>query len=201
MPRSCSGDNIYPNGPTGGADGVSDAKRFDEILLEPYKDFGSIAPDFRIYATLGNHDWRTSREAALSEVRYLETTKPFYMDGIFYRVSPPGRPDVEMFVLDTEVLLAGETVYEAELADDGSELPGAHIGRAGTLDEAPERTRTEHGRVARTVFAAIHSALEDRHGASSDLVIGRQQVPAGSRPSPPDPADNVQICGHVPGRA
>src|SRR5688572_27452123 len=23
------GDNIYPNGPTGGADGVSDAKRFD----------------------------------------------------------------------------------------------------------------------------------------------------------------------------
>lgn len=118
------GDNIYPNGPTGGADGVSDAKRFDEILLEPYKDFGRIAPNFRIYATLGNHDWRTSREAALSEVRYLETTKPFYMDGIFYRVSPPGRPDVEIFVLDTEVLLAGETVYEAELADDGSELPG-----------------------------------------------------------------------------
>ena len=29
--QSCSGDNIYPNGPTGGADGVSDAKRFDDI--------------------------------------------------------------------------------------------------------------------------------------------------------------------------
>jgi tartrate-resistant acid phosphatase type 5 len=118
------GDNIYPNGPTGGADGVSDSKRFGEILLEPFKDFGGIAPEFRIYAALGNHDWRTSRKAALSEVRYLETTKPFYMDGIFYRVSPPGRSDVELFVLDTEVLLAGETVYEAELADDGSELPG-----------------------------------------------------------------------------
>ena len=132
------GDNIYPNGPTGGADGVSDAKRFDEILLEPYRDFGSIAPDFRIYATLGNHDWRTSREAALSEVRYFETTKPFYMDGIFYRVSPPGRPDVEIFVLDTEVLLAAETVYEAELADDGSELPGT------TLEEPEPWTKPQN---------------------------------------------------------
>ena len=134
------GDNVYPNGPTGGADGVSDAKRFDDIFLKPFKDFASLGPDFRIYATLGNHDWRTSREAALSEVRYLETTRPFYMDGIIYRVKP--RFDVEIFVLDTEVLLASETVYEAELADDGSELPGRVV-------EEPEpwtRPQTERER-------------------------------------------------------
>lgn len=118
------GDNIYPDGPTGGADGRDDAKRFDDILLKPFRDLGRLAEDFPIYATLGNHDWRTSREAAMAEVRYLETTPPFYMDGISYRVKPPaGNGDVEIFVLDTEVLLAGTTVYEAELADDGSELP------------------------------------------------------------------------------
>ena len=122
------GDNIYPNGPTGGADGVDDAKRFDEILLTPFRDFGQLAPDFRIYATLGNHDWRTSREAALGEVRYLETTKPFYMDGIRYRVRPPAaNGDVEIFALDTEVLLAGITVYDDALADDGSELPSTKV--------------------------------------------------------------------------
>jgi 3',5'-cyclic AMP phosphodiesterase CpdA len=118
------GDNIYPNGPTGGADGVDDAKRFNDILLTPFKNFGTFAKDFRIYATLGNHDWRTSREAAMSEVRYFETTPPFYMDGIAYRVKPPaGKGNVEIFVVDTTVLLAGTTVYEDALADDGSELP------------------------------------------------------------------------------
>ena len=122
------GDNIYPNGPTGGADGVDDAKRFDEILLTPFRDFGKLAPDFRIYVTLGNHDWRTSREAALGEVRYFETTRPFYMDGIRYRVQPPAaHGDVEIFALDTEVLLAGTTVYDDLLADDGSELPPVKV--------------------------------------------------------------------------
>jgi len=122
------GDNIYPNGPTGGLDGVDDAKRFDDILLTPFRDFGRIAPAFRIYVTLGNHDWRTSREAALGEVHYLETTRPFYMDGLRYRVQPPAaKGEVELFALDTTVLLAGTTVYEDALADDGSELPPAEL--------------------------------------------------------------------------
>ena len=122
------GDNIYPNGPTGGADGVPDAVRFDRIFRKPFGDFGRIAPDFRIYAVLGNHDWRTSREAAFGEVRYLETTRPFYMDGIRYRVQPPAaHGDVEIFALDTEVLLGGTTVYDDALADDGSELPPAKL--------------------------------------------------------------------------
>jgi phosphodiesterase/alkaline phosphatase D-like protein len=146
------GDNIYPNGPTGGADGVSDAKRFDEILLTPFKDFERFAPDFRIYAALGNHDWRTSREAALAEVAYMERTRPFYMDGIIYRVTPPGHPDVELFVLDTEVLLAGQTVYEAELADDGSELPGR------VIDERPAWAKPQTDR-ERNMVAWLDQAL------------------------------------------
>ena len=148
------GDNVYPDGPTGGADGVSDAKRFDDILLAPFKDFASFAPGFRIYAALGNHDWRTSREAALGEVAYLERTPPFYMDGLIYRVVPPGHPDVEIFVLDTVVLLAGETVYEAELADDGSELPGREI------DQRPEWTRPQTER-EKTMVAWLDRSLRE----------------------------------------
>ena len=149
------GDNIYPNGPTGGADGISDDKRFADILFRPYGNFGSLGPQFRIYSTLGNHDWRTSREAALGEVAYLARTPPFYMDGTIYRVKPPGHPDVELFVLDTEVLLAGETVYKAQLADDGSELPGREI------QKRPEWTRPqterERGMVAWLERSLRHS--------------------------------------------
>ena len=149
------GDNIYPDGPTGGKDGRSDAKRFEDILLRPYKGFGSLAPDFRIYATLGNHDWRTSREAALAEVAYLERTHPFYMDGLIYSVKPPaGRGDVEIFVIDTEVLLSTETLYDAELADDGSELPGR------TLDERKPWTRPQTER-ERNMVAWLDQSLRD----------------------------------------
>ena len=132
------GDNIYPDGATGGADGRSDAKRFQDILTRPYGQFTRLGPDFRIYAALGNHDWRTSREAAMGEVKFLETTPPFYMDGIIYRVMPEAaHGEVELFVLDTEVLLAGQTVYKAELADDGSELPGR------TLQVRPDWTKPQ----------------------------------------------------------
>ncbi len=149
------GDNIYPNGPTGGKDGRSDAKRFDDILLRPYRDFGSFAPDFRIYATLGNHDWRTSREAALAEVAYFERTRPFYMDGLIYSVKPPaGRGEVEIFVLDTEVLLSGETLYDGELADDGSELPGR------TLDVRPSWTMPQTER-ERNMVAWLDQSLRN----------------------------------------
>lgn len=145
------GDNIYPDGATDGADGRDDAKRFDDILLTPFRDFGSLAPDFRIYSTLGNHDWRTSRAAALAQVRYLEITPPFYMDGIIYRVKPPaGRGDVEIFVLDTEVLLAGAAVYRANLAEDGSELPGTQpvTPRPWTVPQTEQERRMAQWREA-----------------------------------------------------
>jgi len=117
------GDNIYPDGATAGADGRDDGERFRKILLEPYAPLAEFSEYFRIYVTLGNHDWRTSREGAMAQVRYAETTRPLYMDGIRYKVAPTGDPrELEVFVLDTHVLLSGVTVLEDELADDGSEL-------------------------------------------------------------------------------
>jgi hypothetical protein len=96
-----------------------------------------------IYAALGNHDWHTSREAAMAQVKYLQTTPPFYMDGIAYRVQPPaGRGEVEIFVIDTEVLLAGTTVYEDKLADDGSELSTTELD----VPEPWSKPRTERER-------------------------------------------------------
>ena len=117
------GDNIYPDGATAGADGRDDAERFRKIFAEPYASFAALSPNFHVYVALGNHDWRTSREGAMAQVRFHETTPPFYMDGIRYRFAPTGDPrDLEIFVLDTHVLLSGVTVLEDELADDGSEL-------------------------------------------------------------------------------
>lgn len=117
------GDNIYPDGATQGADGRDDGQRFRDIFTEPYGGFGWGQRDFRIYAVLGNHDWHTSRAAALSEVAFLSRTPPFYMDGISYAAKPPAaKGEVEVFALDTHVLLAGEKVLDDKLADDGSEV-------------------------------------------------------------------------------
>ena len=145
------GDNIYPNGPTLGADGVPDSKRFEEILSAPFRDFTSLGPGFRIYSALGNHDWRTSREAALGEVRYLETTPPFFMNGLFYSTR---NDDVEIFVLDTTVLLAGTTVYEDHLAGDGSELPPSKI-------EEPRPWTVPATEQERNMVAWLERALRD----------------------------------------
>jgi hypothetical protein len=117
------GDNIYPDGATLGADGRNDADRFQHVFADPYGRFASFGPDFRFYATLGNHDWHTSRAGAMAQVAYLTNTKPFSMDGLIYRVSPPEtRGEVEIFVLDTQVLLGGLNVMEAELSEDGRPL-------------------------------------------------------------------------------
>ncbi len=117
------GDNIYPDGATAGTDGRDDATRFRKVLYEPYAPLAENAPAFRIYVALGNHDWRTSRAGAMAQVTYAEETRPFYMEGIRYRAAPTGDPrELEIFVLDTHVLLSGVTVLEDELADDGSEL-------------------------------------------------------------------------------
>ncbi|WP_146909293.1 metallophosphoesterase [Arenimonas daejeonensis] len=163
------GDNIYPDGPTGGADGRDDGKRFDDILLAPYRNFVTLGEDFRIYATLGNHDWRTSREAAMAEVDYLSKTRPFYMDGIFYRVKPPaGRGEVELFVIDTEVMLAGTTVYEAELADDGSELPPHEI-------DEPKPWAKPQNEAERGMAAWLERSLRDSD-ARWKIVVGHHPL-------------------------
>ncbi|HEU4515967.1 MAG TPA: metallophosphoesterase [Steroidobacteraceae bacterium] len=122
------GDNIYPEGATAGADGRDDAERFRKIFHEPYSPLSSNGSQFRIYATLGNHDWKTSRAGAMAQVKYLTETRPFYMDGIRYRVAPTGDPrEVEIFVLDTHVMLSDHSILDDALTDDGRELDSGKI--------------------------------------------------------------------------
>lgn len=124
------GDNIYPDGATAGADGIDDALRFRDLLTIPYGPLGDGRKDFRIYTVLGNHDWHTSREGAMAQVRFMETSPPFYMKGLFYRIVPPaGRGAVEIFAIDTQVLLAGTTIYKAVLADDAAEAPSTKLDK------------------------------------------------------------------------
>ncbi|MBL4854307.1 MAG: metallophosphoesterase [Robiginitomaculum sp.] len=100
------GDNIYPDG----ADGSSaDAQRFEDTLIKPYSDLGGTDENFRIYPALGNHDWDTSRVGAFAQISFLENTRPFFMDGPFYSVRPvDGNNQVEIFVIDTQMILAAE---------------------------------------------------------------------------------------------
>ncbi len=118
------GDNIYPDG----ADGRDDAERFRKIFHEPYAPLAANGPDFRIYAALGNHDWKTSREGATAQVRYLTETPPFYMEGLRYRVAPTGDArEVEVFVIDTHVLLSGYSILDDALDDDAREVDSGEI--------------------------------------------------------------------------
>jgi hypothetical protein len=163
------GDNIYPNGATLGADGHDDAGRFRKLLHAPFHDLVSGQRDFRIYSTLGNHDWNTSREGALAELRYLEKTPPFYMDGLVYRVQPAAaRGTVEIFAIDTTLLLAANDVPEALLDDDGGEVASAELDDV----EPWMRPRTA---IERNMVAWLDRAL-----ASSDaewkIVIGHHPL-------------------------
>lgn len=116
------GDNIYPDGATAGRD-ERDAQRFKDLFVDPFTALAAGLPSFKIYAVLGNHDWRTSREGAFAQVKFLESTPPFHMDGIFYRAkSVIEGNDIEVFAIDTEVLLASASVRKPVLADDASEV-------------------------------------------------------------------------------
>jgi 3',5'-cyclic AMP phosphodiesterase CpdA len=115
------GDNIYPDGATAGADGRDDDERFRKLFIEPYGPLAESSADFRMYVTLGNHDWRTSLDGVLSQVRFHENTPPFFMDGFSYRAQPPvANGTVELFVIDTEMLLSRVQVPETAVAADGS---------------------------------------------------------------------------------
>jgi tartrate-resistant acid phosphatase type 5 len=116
------GDNIYPDGATMGTDGFDDEERFRKLFEVPFGDMGAGNDDYRIYVAMGNHDWNTSREGAMAQIEYMEKNAPFYVDSNIYRVKPPaGRGEIELFIIDTAVLLASTTVMEDSLNPDGSE--------------------------------------------------------------------------------
>ena len=124
------GDNIYPSGATLGADGIDDSKRFKDLLQDPFGNLVESPADYLTYVTLGNHDWETSRAGGFAQIRYLETAPGFYIDGPFYSVKPPaGEGQVELFVIDTSMILATVDVRADTLNDDGSE------GSLGDIEE------------------------------------------------------------------
>jgi tartrate-resistant acid phosphatase type 5 len=163
------GDNIYPDGATLGADGRDDAKRFQDMFVEPYGKFGWGNPDFRIYSVLGNHDWHTSRAAALLQVDFLKNTRPFFMDGLTYAAVPGGTGgEVEVFALDTHVLLAGEKVLDDKLADDGSEI-------ATTRLETPDAWAVPATPSERAMIADLQRRLQASK-ARWKIVIGHHPL-------------------------
>ena len=116
------GDNIYPSGATLGADGFDDATRFKDMLTQPFGNLVDDSEDFMTYAVLGNHDWLTSREGGFAQIEFLKNADEFYIDGPFYSVKPPaGKGQIEIFVIDTSMMLATVPIYEAHINDDGSE--------------------------------------------------------------------------------
>lgn len=117
------GDNIYPSGATLGADGKDDATRFYDNLTSPYGNLVTGIPDYTVYVTLGNHDWETSRAGGFAQIEFLENSEDFYMDGPFYSVKPPsGKGAIELFVIDTSMMLASATVYEDYLDENAAEV-------------------------------------------------------------------------------
>ena len=181
------GDNIYPSGAEANED---DRHRFRVMFSEPFGDFGSGNPDYRIYTALGNHDWRTSREGAMAQVTFLRDNPPFFMDGNVYRVKPPAaKGQVEIFVIDTTVLLAGETVPLANLHPDGSE---AATGKIESFDPwaKPATTRERNmadwleeslrGSTARWRFVAAHHPIWSTGGYKFEQarVLRRLLLPA-----------------------
>lgn len=173
-PRACAfatmlGDNVYPDGLTLGADGRSDADRLRKLFVEPFGSLREGDPDFRVYVALGNHDWHTSRESAMAQQRFAQSTPPFYMDGLFYRVSPPAAAGlVELFVIDTNLLLAAVAVHEGAVSDEGNEIVFRELEERGEW-ELPS-TQAE-----REMAAWLEQALASST-ASWKIVIGHHPL-------------------------
>jgi tartrate-resistant acid phosphatase type 5 len=166
------GDNIYPDGAVLGSDGISDERRFEDMLERPFRDLGAGVEDFRIYTLLGNHDWHHSREGAEAQRDWLRAHPRFVMPDFHYRVVPAGfEGEVELFVIDTEMLLAGTEVRKDELDAEGRPLD------TGKLEEWPDfvRARTES---ERRMVEWLGEALADSK-ARWKLVLGHHALWSG----------------------
>ena len=116
------GDNIYPDG-ADAKDGKDDQKRMGDLILTPLLPLLNQDPEFVVYSALGNHDWKTSRKGVELQTQWMAEQKQFHMDDKGYYSYTKGElaNDVEFFVLDTNMLLSGQTFYEVPLNPDGSE--------------------------------------------------------------------------------
>lgn len=145
------GDNIYPSGATLGADGKDDKQRFKDMFEDPFGSMVKSPATYRTYVTLGNHDWKSSRAGGFAQIDYLENQPGFYMDGPYYSVKPEGtNGDVELFVVDTSMILASVPVLDDSLNPDGSEgslgeiKPPNYFVEPLTVDEKNQPTWLEN---------------------------------------------------------
>lgn len=116
------GDNIYPDGADAN-DGKDDQKRMNELILKPLTPLLLEQPELVVYSALGNHDWKTSRKGVELQRQWMAKQKNFHMGekGYYsYKKGTPGN-DIEFFVIDSNMLLSGQTFYEVPLNPDGSE--------------------------------------------------------------------------------
>ncbi len=166
------GDNIYPDGATLGSDGISDARRFEDMLDRPFAALGQGIDHFTTYAILGNHDWHHSREGALAQWEYLKAHPRFTMDGLFYSAQPKGlEGQLELFFIDTEMLLASTTVRKDELDGEGNEMD------SGELEEFPEFAKPATD-AERAMVAWLDRALK-RSKARWKIVLGHHALWSG----------------------
>lgn len=180
------GDNIYPSGATAGADGRDDERRFHELLWLPYKGLREQDRDFVIYPVLGNHDWDTSREGAMAQVAWLTQSPLYHVDGVYYRARPA--PGVELFAIDTTLLLNAETVFEDALnergepidtgVEDDEEPWATPVGDETRMLEWLERSLAESD--ARWKLVVGHHALWSSSGTKHEeaRVLRRLLMPA-----------------------
>lgn len=129
------GDNIYPNG-ADYHDGKDDQQRMDDLIAKPLTPLLKNKPNLKIYSSLGNHDWKSSRLGIKKQIEWMKDHPNFTLEDPGYYKFTKGRPgqDVEFFILDTNVLLAGQKLYEVPLNSDGSEIPD-DIALAKSLGE------------------------------------------------------------------
>ncbi|KAA1159834.1 serine/threonine protein phosphatase [Pseudoalteromonas fuliginea] len=116
------GDNVYPDGADAN-DCKDDQKRLHDLIYAPLKPLFDADPSLIVYSALGNHDWRSSRKGVALQTEWMAQQPNFFMgeQGYYsYKKGTPGN-DVEFFVLDTNMLLAGQTYYKVPLNPDGSE--------------------------------------------------------------------------------
>ncbi len=137
---------------------------------EPFGRFAELGADFRIYA-----DARQSRLEDLARGRAGAGRLPDAHRAVLHgrnRLSRAAarrrRAQVELFVIDTTVLLAGQTVYEDALADDASEL-------RPTRREDPDPWVVPKTRSERDMVAWLERSLTESD-ARWKIVIGHHPL-------------------------
>ncbi|WP_233520626.1 metallophosphoesterase [Flocculibacter collagenilyticus] len=129
------GDNIYPDG-ADADDGKDDQKRMNDLILSPLLPLFEQAPELVVYSALGNHDWKSSRKGVAKQIEWMNKQPNFTIgeQGYYSYTIGQAENSVEFFVLDTNMLLAGQRYYEVPLNPDGSEGELAVAIQNGTAE-------------------------------------------------------------------